>query len=217
MKEDSIKKINKYLLIAIRISLIIALFIEVYEKRWFTLFITSLTIILTFLPFLVEKRYKIDIPEIFEILIVLFIYAALYLGEVQKFYLKIWWWDIFLHFWSAMALGMIGLTIIFIIYEKKKIKAKPFWICLLAFSFAVSIGVIWEIFEFAIDQIFNFNMQKSMLGDNSGLIDTMTDLIVNSIGALIGSIIGYFYIKENKKGYLMKIIEKFSFKINKLQ
>jgi len=217
MKEDSIKKINKYLLITIRISLIIALFIEVYEKRWFTLFITSLTIILTFLPFLVEKRYKIDIPEIFEILIVLFIYAALYLGEVQKFYLKIWWWDIFLHFWSAMALGMIGLTIIFIIYEKKKIKAKPFWICLLAFSFAVSIGVIWEIFEFAIDQIFNFNMQKSMLGDNSGLIDTMTDLIVNSIGALIGSIIGYFYIKENKKGYLMKIIEKFSFKINKLQ
>jgi len=217
MKENSVKTINKYLLIAIRISLIIAVFIEVYEKRWFTLFITFLTIVLTFLPFLLERKYKIDIPESFEILMVLFIYAALYLGEVQKFYLKFWWWDIFLHFWAAMALGMIGLTILFIIYKKRKIKAKPIWILLFAFSFAVSIGVIWEIFEFSMDLIFKTNMQKSMLGDTSGLTDTMIDLIMDSLGALISATIGYFYIKKKKKGYFTGTMEKFLSELQKNQ
>jgi uncharacterized membrane protein YjdF len=215
MREESIKKINFYLINILRISLILALFLEIYKQRWFTFFITLLTIFLTFIPLLIEKKYKIDIPEIFEILMILFIFAALYLGEVQKFYLKFWWWDIFLHFWSAMALGIIGLTILFIIYKKRKIEAKPIWISIFVFSFAVSIGAIWEIFEFFVDLIFNTNMQKMMLGDISGLTDTMIDLTIDSLGGLIASIIGYFYINKKRKGYILKTIETFISELDK--
>lgn len=201
MKEGKIKLFNKYMLIFLRASLIIAIFIEIYEQRWLTLFITLITIFLTFLPGLFERRYKIDIPDSFEILIILFIYSSLYLGEVQKFYIKFWWWDIFLHLLSAIALGLIGLAILILLYEKKKVSTKPFWISLFAFSFAVSIGAIWEIFEFTMDQAFGLNMQKS------GLIDTMTDLIIDSIGALITSTLGYIYIK-NKSNYVSKILKE---------
>ncbi len=199
----NIKKINKSLLIFLRIFLILAIFIEIYEQRWFTLFITILTIILTYLPGIFEKKYKIDIPDFFEIGIILFIYSSLYLGEVQKFYLKFWWWDLLLHFLSAIALGIIGLVILLLLYEKRKISTKPFWISLFAFSFALSIGTLWEIFEFFIDIIIGSNMQKS------GLIDTMTDLIIDGIGALITSIFGYLYIKNKKTSFISKILDNF--------
>lgn len=198
-----IKKLNKYLLIFLRISLILAIFIEIYEQRWFTLFITFLTILLTYIPGIFEKKYKIDIPDFFEIGIVLFIYSSLYLGEVQKFYLKFWWWDLLLHFLSAIALGIIGLVILLLLYEKRKISTKPFWISLFAFSFALSIGTLWEIFEFFIDSLIGSNMQKS------GLTDTMTDLIIDGIGGLITAIFGYLYIKNKKTSFISKILENF--------
>ena len=197
------KKIKNYLIAFLRFTLFIAVIIEIYSQRWLMLFITLITIALTFGPGLFEKKYKIDIPDSFELWIILFIYAALYLGEVQQFYVRFWWWDVLLHFWSAMAFGMIGLSMLFILYEKKKIYAKPIWIVLFAFAFSVSIGAVWEIFEFTIDQTFGTNMQKS------GLVDTMFDLIINCIGALITSIAGFIYIKNKKHSYISRMIELF--------
>jgi len=209
MDEKTLKKTHKILLSILRFTLVIAIILEILNKRWFTLFITFITIILTFLPMFFEKKYKIDIPDSFEILIILFIYSSIYLGEVQQFYLKFWWWDILLHFWSAMALGMIGLTILFILYEKEKISTKPFWISLFVFAFAVSMGTVWEIFEFFMDQVFGTNMQKS------GLIDTMADLIVDSIGALIIAIAGYIYIRTNRGTYITNTVERLIKEIKK--
>lgn len=141
-------------------------------------------------------------PESFELLIIFFIYSAIYLGEVRDFYFRFWWWDTFLHFISAMALGIIGFAILLMLRKKEKISAKPFWISLFVFSFALSMGALWEIFEFAVDQIFGTNMQKS------GLVDTMKDLIVDSIGALVVATTSYFYLKRKKETYPTKIAKQ---------
>jgi hypothetical protein len=194
-------KVNRYLLISIRIFLIISVILEIYSGRWFALFITILTILLTYLPKMFEKKYRIDIPETLEIFILFFIFATLYLGEVHSFYFKFWWWDLVLHFCSAIALALVGFAILSGLYEKKRILSKPIWICVFAFCFALALGAAWEIFEFSIDQIFSSNMQKS------GLVDTMTDLIIDSIGALIVSVAGFFYIK---KGKIIHSLENFN-------
>jgi len=150
-----------------------------------------------------KKKYKINIPLHFELAIILFVYASLFLGEITKFYELFWWWDILLHAISAIAFGYVGFIIIFILNDTKKLNITPFWIAIFAFCFAISIGTIWEIFEFSIDQIFNTNMQKS------GLIDTMWDLIADTLGALISILGGYAYMKGNKKAYLSKLIKLF--------
>jgi len=209
MKEAILNKLHKYIVIAIRISLVIAVITEIYSKSWFTLFLAIIALILTFIPKIFEKKYKIDIPTEFEILIIFFIYLAIYLGEVQQFYFKFWWWDILLHGISAITLGLIGFVIVISLYTGEKIKAKPLMLCLLSFSFAVAVGAIWEIFEFIMDATLKFNMQKS------GLIDTMTDLIVNCVGAFVASILGYLYLK-NKKSKLTKSINSFIQKNPKL-
>jgi len=187
----------------IRLSLIIAFVGAIYTQNWIIVFITSLTFILTFLPYFIKSTYKIKLPLGFEVIIILFVYAALFLGEVHKYYTKFWWWDIILHTSSGIAFGFIGFIVLFILYKSKKIEARPITIAIFSFTFAVAIGAIWEIFEFSIDQIFNLNMQKS------GLTDTMWDLIVNTSGALIASISGFFYIKLKKIFIVKKIVKSF--------
>jgi hypothetical protein len=192
MKEGTINLINKGVRVFIFASLVLAIVIEIYSKNWLTLFISVIALILTFLPNYFEKKYSINLPRTFELSILFFIYLSLYLGEIHQFYFKFWWWDIFLHLFSAINFGLIGFLIMLYLYQDKRLKTNHFLICVFAFSFTVAIGTIWEIFEFFIDQIFGLNMQKS------GLLDTMTDLITNSLGAFVSSIYGYFYLKYKK-------------------
>ena len=130
-------------------------------------------------------------------------YASLFLGEIKSYYTLFWWWDIILHIGSGIAFGFIGFLILYVLYKGDKIKAKPSTIAIFSFSFGLAIGALWEIFEFAIDNILRTNLQKS------GLVDTMWDLIVDGFGALIASIIGYFYIKKEKKGLFNKLVKEF--------
>ncbi len=85
----------------------------------------------------------------------------------------------------------------------------PGFIAFFAFTFAVAIGAIWEIFEFGMDQIFGTVMQKPMLGDPSALTDTMWDMIVNAVGAFIISVSGWWYLKKNKSFFMKDWIRKF--------
>ena len=117
-----------------------------------------------------------------------FVYATLFLGEANRFYYDVWWWDVMLHSGSAFAFGLIGLIILMLSLSRKIIAAKPLMLSLFAFSFALMIGVLWEIFEFAGDQLFGMDMQKD------GHMDTMWDLIVDTIGAFVAAVIGYFYL-----------------------
>ncbi len=176
----------------IKLSLLIAIILDIYLKQYSTLFLTSVTLLLTFFPALLERSYKIRLPLGLEILILLFIYATLFLGEISDFYEKYWWWDLLLHSFSGILLGILGFIIVYSLNKDKKINLHmtPAFIALFSFTFAVSLGVVWELFEYFMDTLFGFNMQKS------GLVDTMEDLIVDSLGALLISISSFVYLNK---------------------
>jgi len=201
--QSKLGKTHHFITLLIRLSLLGAIIPSIFTQRWLVLFISLLTFVLTFLPRIFERTYKIDIPIELEIIIVIFIYAAIFLGEVHGYYTRFWWWDAILHTGSGIALGFIGFAIMLILFRGGKIKASPRTIALLSFSFAVAMGAVWEIFEFSIDQLFNTNMQKN------GLVDTMWDLIVDSVGAIFASLIGYIYIKKGQTPIFNNIIKKF--------
>ena len=197
-------KIQSIVIIFLRLSILIAIVGAIWNNRWTLLFSSSLILTLTFLPYLFERKYKINLPIEFEFVIILFLYASLFLGEIHSYYTKFWWWDAVLHTSSGVALGFAGFLIMYVLYHKNKVNAKPIWIAIFAFCFGVAIGAVWEIFEFGMDQIFGMNMQKS------GLIDTMWDLIVDSVGAMLTSFIGYFYIKGKKTPLFTRFLQKFT-------
>lgn len=184
------------------------------ESQWLSLFVVSLLLIVLFIPIIFKRRLQVDIPAEFHLTAVLFTFAALYLGEVQHFYQRVWWWDIALHGSAGLLMGIFGFLLIYILNESIRIDIHltPGFIAFFAFTFAVSIGTVWEIFEFSADQIFQLNMQKPMMGDPSGLTDTMWDMIVNAIGALMISLTGWWYLKSKKnyfvKDWIGKFIEK---------
>jgi signal transduction histidine kinase len=192
--KTKVQKMYFYFTWFIRLTLIIALIFEFLEQRWTLFFVTFLALVVSFVPAMFERRYKIFIPLEAHLFMVLFIYAGIYLGEVQKFYDKYWWWDSILHTSSGFALGIIGFLIMYVLFKCRKISASAGIIAILSFCFALSIGTIWEIFEFIMDNLFNLNMQKTHIG--RGVTDTMYDLILDSIGALASSIAGYFYLKK---------------------
>ena len=169
------------------------------------LFGSFLTLILFLLPSFFSKRTKIRIPPVFQIFLLLFIFASMYLGEIQRFFDKFSWWDTMLHSFSAMMLAYIGFLLIFTLNrdENMHLKLSPFFIALFSFCFAIMIGTLWEIFEYLGDGLFNTNMQKArnlcingLMDSRLGVIDTMKDLIVDAIGAFIVAIIGYYYCKK---------------------
>lgn len=170
-------------------ALIISITGALMRGYWSAVMISSLTLFLSWLPFAYADRFGIKIPIRFSAAVAVFIFATLFLGEIKDFYEKYWWWDVVLHTGSAMAFGLFGFIFIFMLFEGDRFAAPPIAIAFLSFCVAMAIGGIWEIFEFAMDQIFGMNMQKS------GLIDTMWDLIVDALGALISATAGYLYLK----------------------
>ncbi len=189
-----IDRVQFILSIAIKISLVIAAVLAVVEKDWTTVFVSIISLIAVLIPSYFARSYKFDIPVGFEFILVIFIYATLFLGEVHEFYTKFWWWDVILHTGSGVAFGFIGFLILYYFYRNKKFEAPNWLISLFAFSVSLAIGVVWEIFEFAMDSFFGLNMQKS------GLVDTMWDLIVNTVGALIAAVSGFLYLHSSSKG-----------------
>ena len=198
------ERIEKSIILFLRMTIVLAILGSAWNQRWTLLFTSILILAVTFFPYFFEKKYDINLPIEFELLIIIFIYASLFLGEIHSYYTLFWWWDIILHIGSGVALGFVGFLVLYTLYHSKKINASPIWIAVFSFCFGVAIGAVWEIFEFAMDQIFLLNMQKS------GLVDTMWDLIVDSLGALLVSIIGYFYIKGRRKTIFGRLMKKFT-------
>lgn len=161
---------------------------------------------ITFLPLLMRNRFEVVIPHEFETIAILFIYLSLFLGGVQEFYIRYWWWDLVLHTGAGFLVGVVGFLLVYVLNKNQHVDMHltPFFISLFAFMFAMGIGALWEIYEFTIDNVFGRNMQKS------GLVDTMWDLIVDCIGALVISILGYGYLKtEGTDTFLERMILKF--------
>lgn len=161
------------------------------------------TLLLTFVPIYSGRWLHIDLPIGFVGAIAAFLCATLLLGEVGDFYEKYWWWDIALHVGSAIGLGFLGVILILILVKGDKLSAAPITVSFFAFCFAVMVGVLWEIFEFSLDQIFGLNTQRS------GLVDTMWDLIVDCLGAAIGGSVGFVYLKGLRGGPLSAALREF--------
>lgn len=172
-----------------------------------------LGIVALFITSMISKKARIVIPSSMYVVYVIFLYAAIFLGEVRDFYYKIPHWDTILHTFSGAGIGALGFSVVSLLNKEKKLdfNLSPFFVALFSFCFAVTIGVFWEIYEFSFDGILGLNMQKFALENGSrllgraALMDTMKDLIVDSLGAFIMSVLGYISIKF-KKGWLDKIL-----------
>lgn len=183
---------------------------------------------------------SVTIPVGLETVILIFIFSAEILGEINAFYVKIPIWDSILHTTNGFLMAAIGFALIdlFNRSEKFSIKMSPYFVAFFAFCFSMTVGVLWEFFEFSMDQFFGLDMQKDWIvtainsvklnptGANVpihvdvqsvvingeqwnlggyldiGLIDTMKDLIVNFIGAVVFSVIGILYLKNRERGKL---------------
>lgn len=199
-------------------SLLVVMLIEwgllLYNQRWLSLFLITLIILTLFAPIIFRKKMDLEIPAEFHLMAVLFAFASFYLGEVHDFYQRLWWWDIALHTTAGLLMGILGFLLVYVLNENKRVELhmKPAFIALFAFLFSVTIGTLWEIFEFGMDQIFGTVMQKPMLGDPSGLTDTMWDMIVNAIGAAVVSLTGWWYLKRKERFYIKYLINLFIIK-----
>lgn len=202
MEMETSKKIKLFVSFLFRILVVLAMGVSFYKQEWFTLLLSILTLGLTFLPAILEKKLNVDLPEELEISILFLIFASIFLGEINSFYIKFWWWDLFLHGFSAMILTEIAFTLIYVLNREKKIQLSPIFIMLFTLSFAIAGGAIWEVFEFSMDSFLGTNMQKS------GIIDTMEDIIIMIIIASITSTLGFFYAKGKFK-FFKKYESKF--------
>lgn len=200
-------KVHLIIVNFIRLLLFLAVIGSYYKGRWLVFLVAGLALFVTFLPSLLSKHYNIDVPAELEVTIILFIYGILFLGEVQGFYAEFWWWNVLLNLLSAIALGFVGLTILYVLQKEDRIDASPLMINILVFCFALAIGTLWEIFEFILDQTLKFNLQRA------SLTDTMTDLLVNAIGAALVVIGSYIYTRLKKvdmlSGVVLKLIKKY--------
>lgn len=169
---------------------------SVFYGDWIYAFVSFVMFVLAAYP---EKfrSGRVSFSAGMNLFILLFIYMSIFLGEFGDFYARFWWWDVLLHSFSAAILGLLGFSIVYFLNSKAKhSNLSPLFVAIFGFSFAVMIGAVWEIFEFFMDFMFGFNMQKS------GIMDTMADLVVDVIGAAAASCWGYLSLKGNfEKGF----------------
>lgn len=209
---DRTQLIHRRLTLVLQAVLLAGAGAAIWEQQWFAAVLSLGIIAITFLPVLLERRFRVFIPPQFQLLAIGFIFATLFLGEVRDFYVRFWWWDVVLHTGSGFLLGIIGFLLVHVLNETEKIGVhlKPGFVAFFAFLFAVGCGALWEIFEFSMDVLFKMNMQKQMLGDESGLTDTMFDLIVDTLGALVIAVLGFRYLKKSVgESFLERWISEF--------
>ena len=165
------------------------------------------------LPSLLKRTLNLVIPSKMMLLFAVFLYCAIYLGEVRAFYYNVPHWDTILHTFSGAMLGALGFSVINFLNKTDRVpmNLSPLFVVVFAFCFALALGVVWEIYEFTADALLHTNMQKFALESGeplvgrAALMDTMKDLIVDTLGALAMSIIGYISLKY-KKGWVEKLL-----------
>lgn len=180
-------------------------------NQWPTALQVMIIMGLTLAPVTLGSRLPVRIPAEFQILAITFVFASLFLGEIQRYYQLVWWWDAGLHASSGLMFGIVGFLLVYALNENERIDVnlRPRFLALFAFVFAIAVGALWEVFEFAMDQAFGLQMQKPRLGDPSGLTDTMLDLAFDAIGAVIISTFGWWYMIRDRRSFIEDWIRKF--------
>lgn len=179
------------------------LILAIYERAWFNIFLILFTFVITYSHIPLQK-YNIMLPREFQVFIIMFIGFSLILGEIWNFYIRFPWWDTLLHWFSGLALWIVGFLIMYVFYKTWKFSAPIILIPIFSFSFALCIWALWEIFEYSADSLLWKNMQKARnleliywyFDTRLWVLDTMHDLIVDSVWALIASFYWYVYLKK---------------------
>lgn len=236
------KKRDITVYVVLRFLVIVTMISQLIKGNFENVFMCILTLILLLIPSIIDKRLNIALPNALETIILLFIFSAEILGEVQNFYGIFKHWDTMLHTINGFLCAAIGFSLIDILNRSEKFHTKmtPISVAIVAFCFSMTVGVLWEFFEYGMDTTFNTDMQKDRIvqtvssvtlnpeGKNKpvtirninqttihyqengeekeitivdgyldiGIRDTMKDLFVNFIGAVIFSILGWLYIKD---------------------
>ena len=226
--------------VVLRALVLLVLVLEALKGDYYNVFLCGLTLVLFMIPAFVEHRLHIDVPNTLEIIILLFIFSAEILGEIQEYYLMFPFWDTMLHTMNGFLMAAIGIAMVDILNRSRKFKVRlsPAFVALVAFCFSMTVGVVWEFFEYGMDLFFHTDMQKDtwintiysvslnpegrnvaqqVIVDSVvvngeawpgyldiGLHDTMKDLLVNFVGAVIFSVIGALYIMGRGKGWFAK-------------
>ena len=229
--------------ILLRFFVIAVMIAQFFNRNFENVFLCLLTLVLFLLPTIFERQLKIDLPNTLEIIIMLFIFAAEILGEIRAFYTTYQGWDTMLHTLNGFLCAAIGFSLVDMLNREERfsLELSPVFMVIVAFCFSMTIGVLWEFFECAVDQLLMLDMQKDTVvqsistvmldptGGNTpviikditdvivmaggeeislglggyldiGILDTMKDLVVNFVGAVVFSYIGYFYVKNRGKG-----------------
>lgn len=237
--ETNKKSIMVYLIL--RFLVIISMVFQIVLGNISNSLMCVLALILFTLPTIISEKFKIGIPSLLETIIYLFIFSSAILGEINNFYGIIPFWDTMLHTLNGFICAGIGFSLVDILNQStQKIDLSPLYVAIIAFCFSMTIGVLWEFYEFTADNVLRLDMQKDRIvqsissvelnksGENVpikindiekteiyskdgtittiengyldiGIIDTMKDLFVNFIGAIVYSFIGYIYIKTRGK------------------
>lgn len=208
---DPVKRIHFLVLFLIQGIMVVDLFWASASARWMHVFLILGLIATTGLPIAFPRRLPVPIPSEVQLLAIVFLFATLFLGEVREYYERIWWWDLMLHGSAGLLLGLLGFCVVYIFNENDIVdfRLPPAFVTLFAFFFSVGLGTLWEIFEFATDRGFDLTMQKPMLGDPSGLTDTMWDLILDTVGAAIISGAGWLYMRRGRRDWLQGPLRRF--------
>lgn len=224
--------------ILLRLIVILALVSAVLRGDWENVFVCVLTLILFMLPAVVEKNFRVSLPDTLEIVILFFIFSTQILGEFDAWYVRFHGWDTLMHTLNGFLCAALGFSLVDLLNRNERVgfSLSPLYLSLAAFCFSMTVGVLWEFFEFAMDFFFLQDMQKDTVlhtissvaldptmsnhpvvvtgitdvivnGESLGvggyldigLYDTMKDLFVNFLGAVIFSVIGYFYVKSRGK------------------
>lgn len=165
-----------------------------------------LGLVVLFLPDLINRKFSFSLPNYMFIMYYIFLYCAIYLGEVRSFFYLVPHWDSYLHAFSGAMLGALGFALVTILNDTEHISVRlsPFFIALFAFCFALAAGALWEIYEYTFDGLLGLNMQRYHLADGTMLVghaaltDTITDLIIDALGALLVAAIGFIGLKKRK-------------------
>jgi hypothetical protein len=212
---DEERTVYVRLTLVIQVLLSVAVAFFVYLRNWENVFLTSIVIGLTLLPTFVGRRYRVIIPPEFQFISALFVFLSLFLGSGVDYYYKYWWWDVVLHTGSGFLLGIVGFLAVFVLNQTDRIPLgiKPFFLCFFAVAFAVLLGVVWEIFEFVVDRI---SPETNMQSNETGVVDTMHDLIVDTVGAVIVAAMGGAYLRTGRYSFVADGVTKFVRKNPKL-
>ena len=175
-----------------------------YYEEWGNALLILGILFLSLLPAIIRRSTRVHLPVEFDLITIVFIFFALYLGDLHSYYTYFWWWDVVLHTSSGFLFGIGGFVLIFVLNEERKIhlNLKPAFVAVFGFVFALALGAMWEMLEFLLDALLGIGWQPS-------LDDTMWDLIVDTIGAGIIATLGYFYMKRGDFFVFDRMIHKF--------